>query len=265
MKNGLRIAALLVFGVFLVSSANAQEKTAAGLYNEGLALLKTKDYKGGLVLLEQALEKAGDADEKVSGLAKKNGAIAAYNAGNADRKAGSLDAALEMYNKGIALNPENSSNYEGLARTYEAQNKKVDAVTAYLDASAKGVAEGKADRAASRAKQARTIVGKAFVGKDYDLAVAAGNAFIEAKDDDAEVHYYVARSLAEKGDAATSISHIEKAISLAGDTADDKYHYAHATQLEAIGKKAEAIAAYQKITGEKYKKQADYKISELKG
>ena len=62
-----------------------------------------------------------------------------------------------------------------------------------------------------------------------------------------------------------ALEHATRAIELSGDTAPDKYFYAQATQLEGLGKKSEAIAAYKKITGEKYKAQAEYKISELGG
>lgn len=242
-----------------------QEKTAAGLYNEGLALLKTKDYAGGLALMEQALEKSGPEDEKVVSLAKKNGAIAAYNAAGKLRKAGSFDEALSMYNKGIELYPSNSSNYEGVARTFEAQGNTDEAVKAYLEAAQKGSEEGKKDKAKSRAKKARTMVGKLFVAKNYEAAISAGNAFVSVKTDDSEVHYYMSRSYAESGNAEKALEHATIAIELNGDEVPDKYFYAQATQLEKLGKKGEAIAAYKKITGEKYKAQADYKISELGG
>lgn len=250
---------------FFIGTINAQEKSAASLYNEGFALLKQKDYAGGLVLMEQALEKAGDTDEKVSGLAKKNGAIAAYNAGNAQRKAGAHDEALALYNKGISLNPTNSSNYEGIARVQEAKGDKVGAVTAYLNAAQKGAEEGKDKKAASRTKKAQTIVGKLFVGKGYIAAIEAGEAFLAIKNDAPEVHYYTSRSHAELGNTEKALEHASQAVSLAGDAAEDKYYYAQATQLEKLGKKAEAIEAYKMIKGEKYGKQAGYKITELGG
>lgn len=259
-----RSTALLLFIISSVFNVQAQEKTVAGLYNEGLALLKTKDYAGGLALMEQALEKAGPDDEKVVRLAKKNSAIAAYNLGNAARKAGTHDAAIEFYNKGIANNPTNSSNYEGIARAQEAKGAKVEAVKAYLEAAAKGEEEGKADKAASRQKKAQTMVGKLFVAKSYTDAIAVGEAFIAAKPGVAEVHYYVSRSYAETAGAEKAVEHAEQAVSLAA-APEDKFFYALASQLEALGKKAEAVASYEKITGEKYKKQADYKISQLKG
>ena len=256
---------LLLAFVFTVSGFAQGEKTAAGLYNEGLALLKQKDYAGGLALMEDALAKAGPDDEKVVALAKKNGAVAAYNAANSLRKGGSHDDALAMYNKGIELNPANSSNYEGIARTYEAQGKTADAIKAYLDAADKGNEEGKADKAEKRAKKAQTMVGKLFVSKDYATAISAGEAFLSVKNDAPEVHYYVSRSYAESGNSEKALEHATQAVSLSPDTTPDKYFYAQATQYEKLGKKTEAIAAYKMITGEKYKAQAEYKISELGG
>lgn len=265
MSNFTRLGFLFLVSFLSWSTLQGQEKTAAGLYNEGLALLKQKDYKGGLALMEEALAIAGEEDEKVLELAKKNGSVAAYNAGNAERKNKAFDAALTLYNKGIELNPENSSNYEGVARAHEGKGEKIEAVKAYLEAAVKGEAEGKPDRAKKRAKKAETMVGKMFVGKMYDDAIAAGEAFISVRDSNPEVHYYLSRSYAETGDAEKAVAHAEKAISLAGEKKEDKYYYAHATQLEELGKKAEAIASYKMITGAKYKKQAEYKISELEG
>jgi len=257
-------AMLFLFVCTLSVNLNAQEATAAGTYNDGLAMLKAKNYDEGLVKMEKALELAtADGDEKIIGLAKKNGAVAAYNAAGAKRKAKSYDEAMTLYNKAIELNPDYSSTYDGIARTLEAQGKKAEAIDNYLKAASMAVTEGKPKRADSRYKKVRTMIGKMYVAKDYDGAIAAGNSFIAVNDKDAEVHYYVSKSLAEKGDNATAVTHITKAITLAGDAAPDKYHYAQGAQYEDLGKKSDAIAAYKKITDAKYKAQADYRIGEL--
>lgn len=264
--NKLTQFTISFFCLFLaLGTLQAQEKSAAKLYNEGFALLKQKDFAGGLELMEQALEKAGPEDEKVTSLAKKNGSVAAYNAGNGQRKGGDLDAALALYNKGMMLNPSNSSNYEGVARIHEAKGAKVEAVKAYLEAASKASEEGKEKKVASRTKKAQTLVGKLFVGKDYPTAIAAGEAFLAMKSDAPEVHYYTSRSYAESGNSEKALEHANQAVTLSGDTPEDKYLYAQATQLEKLGKKQEAIQAYKKITGEKYGKQAGYKITELGG
>ena len=261
----------LLFGVIFMwiclgsTTLAAQDKTAAGLYNDGLALLKEKDYAGGLALLEEALSIAGPEDDKVIELAKKNGSIAAFNLANDSRKSKDYDGAITLFEKGIELNPTNSSLYEGIARCQESKGNNVAAVKAYLTAAVVGMEEGKDDRAEQRQNKAETMVGKLFVDEQYDEAIACGEAFLGIKDDVAEVHYYVARSYGEKGDAEKSLHHATRAIELSGDLAEDKYYYAQGTQYEALGKNAEAIEAYKKISSDQYKQQAEYKISSLGG
>ena len=262
-----KISTVLCFLFVFAVAVHAQDRTAAGAYNEGLALLKEKNYEEGLTLLEEALTLATESEnEKVMGLAKKNGSVAAYNAGNAKRKAEEHQAALDLYNKGIELNPANSSNYEGLARTYEAQGMLVEAVTSYVDAGVKGIEEGKDKRAQNRLKKAQNLVGKQYIAKNYDDAIALGTAFIELKDDNAEVQYYMSRSLAEKGSSEEALAHIEKAIMLTAESGTpDKYTFAKGDQLQNLGRNADAIAAFKMITEEKFKKQADYRIQKLQG
>ena len=257
-------AMLFLFMIAVSSNLTAQEPTAAGTYNEGLALLKAKSYDEGLVKMEKALELAtAGGDEKIIGLAKKNGAVAAYNAAGAKRKAKSFDEAMALYTKAAELNPDYSSTYDGIARTQEAQGKKTEAIGNYLKAASMATTEGKPKRATSRYKKVRTMVGKMYVAKDYDGAIAAGNSFIAVNDADADVHYYVSKALSAKGDNKSAVSHITKAVMLAGDAAPDKYHYAQGEQLEKLGKKADAIVSYKKITDAKYKAQAVYRIGEL--
>ncbi len=254
-------------GCLIVSpTMSAQEKSAASVYNDGLALLKAKDYESGLTAMEEALAMAQEInDEKIIGLAMRNGSVAAYNVGNARSKDQNYEGAIKAYIRGIELSPENSSLYEGLARVYEEQGESVKAVTEYVTAGDKGIAENKADRAESRYKRAGTIVGKLYVAKDFDTAVAAGEAFIALKKDDADVYYYVSRAHAEKGSNELALEHINTAISLSGDSVNDKFYYALASTLEAVGKNDEAVTAYKKITDETYKAHAEYRIRELGG
>lgn len=125
-------------------SVNAQdEKSAATLYNEGLAFLKAKDYEAGLPILESALEKATeDNDEKVIKLAKSNGAKAAYNLANAKKKAGANDEAIKLYQKGIEWSPDYASNYKGVAAALEAKGETLEAIKQYVIAGDKTTAAG---------------------------------------------------------------------------------------------------------------------------
>ena len=252
---------------FLISgSIFAQdEKSAAALYNEGLALLKAKDYEGGLPLLESALNKATeDENEKVIGLAKKNGAKAAYNLANAKKKSGEMDEALELYQKGIDWAPDYASNYKGLAAATEAKGDKLEAIKLYLTAGDKTVAAGKEEKAKKLYKKARNMVGKIFTGKDYPAAITAGKAFLEMRED-AEVCYYICRAITESTATEEALTYADQAIALSGDDVNDKYYVAKAKACEKLNKNADAIAAYKLVTGEKYKPQAEYKIKELGG
>lgn len=253
-------------GLLINVSLLAQEKTAAGTYNDGLALLKAKDYEKGLSLMEEALVMGQEInDEKIVELSMKNGAIAAFNVGNERRKNDNFEGAIKAYKRGIELNAEYSLNYEGVARALEDKGDTNEAIKYYIISGDKGLAEGKEDRAQSRYNKASVMVGKLFVGNMYEEAVLAGQVFLELKKDDPEVYYYIARSLAETGKNEESIAQINEAIKLSGDVVPDKYIYAKASSLEAIGQNSEAIIEYKKITDDTYKAQAEYRIRELGG
>ena len=264
-KSTLVFALLLSF-TFSVMAQDAA--TATSLYNKGLASLKAKDYETGYPQIEEALKAAeAEGNEKVVGLAKKNGAKAAYNLGAQKRKAKAFDEALTLFNRGIELSPDYSSNYMGRAQALEGQGNKKEAVAAYLEAADLSTKAGKADRAAKLAKKAGSIVGKLYSAKDYAAAIEAGKAHLEVKESQT-VHYYLAKSMEKQKDNANAATHIAKAVEMAeasGTAVPDKYYWAQGNILEATGNKANAVAAYKKITGEKYKANADYKITELGG
>ncbi len=258
---------VLALGLFTTSLV-AQDATAASLYNKGLASLKAKDYETGYPQIEAALKAAeAEGNEKVVTLAKKNGAKAAYNLGSAKRKAKAYDEALTLFARGIELNPDYSSNYMGRAQALDGKGDKIEAVKAYI--SAAGLAEkgGKADRAVQLVKKAGSIVGKLYSGKNYAGAIEAGKAHLALKETD-KVHYYLGQSFSKTKDNANAATHINKAVELAtaaGTAVPDKYYWAQGNILEATGNKADALAAYKKITGEKYKANADFKVKELSG
>lgn len=258
--NTMAIALLCLFSI----STYAQEATAASTYNEGLAMLKAKDYANGLAKMESALALATEGNnEKIIGLAKKNGAVAAYNVGNAARKAKDYDGAMAAYNKGIELNPKYSSIYEGIGRTLEAKGDKLAAVKEYLKAATMAKEEGKEKKVASRLKKVKTLVGKTYVAKDYDLALQMGDEYLKSDDKNADVYYYMARAQQAKKDNEAAATHMAKAIEL--DGANSKYLFYQGEILEAKGDKAGAAAAYKKVTEEKYKKQAEYRAGKLAG
>ena len=249
--------------LMLSLTANGQDRTAATAYNEGLAELKAKNYEAGLTLMEEALSLSEEGkDDKVIRLAKKNGAIAAYNMGKAKKEAGMMDEALGFYAKGIEFNPEYVNNFSGKALVLQEKGDKMGAMDAFIMAG-DAYGDGKPERAAKMYKRAQNIVGKMYTGKSYDEGIAAGKAFLEKRAENAEVNYFVARCMIEQGQNEEALAHAENAITLAGETPEDKYFIAKGMSLENLGKSADAIAAYKMVTGEKYKKQAEYRIQKL--
>lgn len=244
-------------------SISAQDRTPAKAYNEGLTELKAKNYEAGLTLMEEALSLSEEGkDDKVIRLSKKNGAIAAYNLAKAKKEAGMMDEALALYEKGIEFNPDYVNNYSGKAVVLQGKDDKMGALKAFIMAG-DAYPEDKADRAAKMYKRAQNIVGKMYTSKSYDEGIAAGKAFLEMRPNNAEVNYFVARCMIEKAQNDEALAHADSAITLAGDAPEDKYFIAKGMALENLGKSADAISAYKMVSGEKYKKQAEYRIQKL--
>lgn len=260
--KGISLLFLLCFSI----STFAQDATATSLYNKGLASLKAKDYENGYAQIEEALKAAeAEGNEKVAAIAKKNGAKAAYNLGSAKLKANAVDEASTLFNRGLEMNPEYSSNIMGVAQVLEAKGEQVASVKKYFEAAELATKNGKAKNAASMTKRASAVISKLYKAKDYTTLVEAGKAYL-AFDDNYKVNYYVAKSLEKQKDNAGAVPYINKAIELAaatGTPVKDSYLWAQGNILEAAGNKAEAKAAYQKIQGEKYKANADFRIKGL--
>lgn len=255
-----------LFIVLMSFTISGQEESTASIYNDGLALLKSKDYEKGLEMMQKAYSMAvEEGNEQIVGLAKKNGAIAAYNVGNGYRKSESYDLAVEAYKKGIELNPDYSSNYEGVARSLEGKEDLVNAVKYYIMAGQKAFAEDNTDRAESRLKKAEVMIGKTYVADDFETAIKMARAYIEAQPGNPDVNYYLSRSLAEKGQIEEALTYMDKAIELGAQEEVDKYNFYKAEQLEKLGRNSEAAAAYKLVNDEKYKAQADYRVSQIEG
>ena len=259
------VSLMIMIMLMGATSVFAQDApTAAGTYNEGLGMLKAKDYENGLSKMEMALELAMTAEnEQIIGLAKKNGAVAAYNLGNTKRKAGDHDGAIALYNKGIELNPNYSSNFEGIGRAEEAKGDKLKAVNSYIMAAKKADAEGKAEKVSSRYKKAEVLIGKTYVAKDYDSAISMAQAYNTDAPANADVNYYLSRSFGAMEKYTEGIEAMRKAVELKGGAVPDKYTFYLAEQLEKSGNAAEAKTLYSKVTEEKYKAQAEYRASQL--
>ncbi|MCB0593262.1 MAG: hypothetical protein H6557_27950 [Lewinellaceae bacterium] len=245
---------------------NAQE-SAASLYNQGLELIKAKDYATALPLMEQAIEAAdpeSESDAKVIKLAKRNGAIAAYYVGNDQRKSDDSEAALATYDKGISFSSSFYANYIGRAQALEGVDQTAGAVKAYIDAGDVCLKSKKADKAEQMYSKAENIVAVTWGDKKWDATIEYAMAFLEKKESP-EVHYYLAHALKEKGNAEKAVEHADKAIAMAGEGDASKYYMAKAESLEAMGKADAAVEAYKMVKDAKYSERAKYKINELGG
>ena len=263
--NFLRGISLLFLLSFSVSTF-AQDATATSLYNKGLASLKAKDYENGYAQIEEALKAAeAEGNEKVVAIAKKNGAKAAYNLGAAKLKAKAIDEANTLFTRGLEMNPNYSSNVMGLAQVLAEKGESVVAVKKYFEAVDMAKKNGKEKTVAKITKRAAGVISKLYKAKDYTTLVEAGKAYLSF-DENYRVNYYVAKSLEKQKDNASAVPYINKAVELAaatGKPVKDSYLWAQGNILEATGNKADAKAAYQKIKGEKYKANADFRIKEL--
>jgi len=264
--NFLRGISLLLLLSFSVSTF-AQDATATSLYNKGLASLKAKDYENGYAQIEEALKAAEEeGNDKVIAIAKKNGAKAAYNLGSAKLKAKAVEEANTLFARGLEMNPNYSSNIMGLAQVLASKGESVAAVKKYFEAVAMAKTNGKEKTATNITKRAAGVISKLYKAKDYPTLVEAGKAFLSFDENNQKVNYYVAKSLEKQKDNASAVPYINKAVELAaasGKPVKDSYLWAQGNILEAAGNKADAKAAYQKITGEKYKANADFRIKEL--
>jgi len=248
----------------MVIAQDAATETAAGLYNEGLTMLKSKDYGNAVDKMLKAIKIADpESDAKVIKLAKQNGSIGAYYAGNALVKEEKFDEAMAKYQQGIELNDKSYTNYYGIAKTLDGQDKIAEAVTAYAKAGEIATAAGSADRAEKYMSRAANIIGLTYGAKKFDEAISAGEAYLTVGES-ADVSYYIGKSLIEKGKGSDAIAHAEKASSLGGTADDGKFILVVAEALEAAGNKSGAAAAYEKVPAGKYHEHAQYKAGQLK-
>lgn len=260
----LQMLTVFLFAVSLVNAQDAATETAAGVYNDGLAALKAKEYGKAYDLMLKAIEIADPAeDAQVLKLAKGNGAFAAYYAGNDDAKDGKFDEAMMKYDKGIELSAKNYVNYYGKAKALDDQGKTAEAIAAYIKAAEIATAGDKADRAEKYLGRCENMIAVSYGDKKYDDAVAAAEVFL-ASHESKEVSYYLAKSLVEKGMASDAVAHAEKAHELGGAEDEGKYIVGLAEVYEAAGNKVAAADAYSKVPQGKYYDHAQYKAGQLK-
>lgn len=265
MKLGNKLFPMIVFAamLFSVPAICQDDASAASLYNDGVAALKAKDRVKALDLFEKALAKADpEEDKKIISLAKQNGAIAAYYAGQGSRKADKVDEALEYYEKGIELNPGFYVNYSGKAMAMNDKGMDKEAMNAFILGSQVAEKGNKQDKATDMMDKATIFVSKAYTSNDWDKTIDLGNAYLE-HGQSGDVHFYLARALKEKGDLTKALEHANQAVELTQGGEEGRNFFAQGEIYEAQGNTSEAIAAYKKVPGGTYGKLAKYKVENL--
>ncbi|MEM0992987.1 MAG: tetratricopeptide repeat protein [Bacteroidota bacterium] len=258
---------LFLGGTFSLQAQD--EKSAADLYNEGVELMKAKDFAGALPLFEQAIDKAATAEEgdstamQVTELAKKNGMRTAYSLGNKQRKAKEYDAAIETFDKGLAMG-DFYALYMGKAQALDKSDKKEKAVEAYFTAGKKYEEAGQEE--AKVVKIYRTAFIKLARAKKYDAIIEKAEAHPVALKN-ADVSYYVAKAYSSKKDYEKALMHAQAATAAAPDGKDKGKFYMLEGEINTkLTKTGDAIAAYKKVeSGSKYADRAAYLIKELGG
>ena len=276
LKNvKLLFSLCLLLGLGL--TVQAQEETAASaasVYNDALATLKEKNYVEALALFEQALELADstqEVDQKVISLATKNGSICAYRAGSTLRKEGDLEGAVGAFERGIGLNPDNATNYLGKAQCLEdMEGKTAESVLAYIAAGEQAAASSdNKDKAPKLFEKAQNFSALAFIKQeDYDQTIQLADVYLSAREaagDGYIAAYYKAAALNRLDRNEEALPMIQMSVgALPEGEEQDKYHLLHGMVQQALGNNDEAIAAYELVTGEKYKAAAESRINALK-
>lgn len=267
-KSIFSLIAFFALSLTMMTAQDAEKKvTATGTYNEALALLKEKNYDEGLPLMKQAVDLAmTEENEKVLKLAKKNAAKASYSLGKAKYKEKAYDEALKLYNEGMEFDSTNTSNIAGIGAVYKKQGKNLEATDYLVQAAKMNMEAGKDKKVASALKTLNVMAGKAYTGDKFEEAIAIGEKALMIKDH-ASIAYYVSRAHLETGNNDKALEYANKAVEVGTteEAVEDKYYIAQAKAYEALGNKADAIASYEKVTGEKYLEQAKYQITKLKG
>ncbi|MEM1325320.1 MAG: hypothetical protein AAGI23_05165 [Bacteroidota bacterium] len=268
MMKAFSLTLLLIGACFFAQAQD--EKSAADLYNDGVALLKAKDYAAALPAFEGAIAKAEAAEEgdstsmQVLELSKKNGVRAAYYLGNSQRKAKAYDDALATFEKGLAMG-DFYALYLGKAQALDKAGKDKEAAEAYLAAGEKYIAAGQDEEKALKLYRSGFL--KIARMKDHNLMIEKILAHpVAAKNGD--VSYYVAKAYMKKGDASTALQHAQAATAAAIAEEDKlgKFYMLEGEVYTAMGNDAAALEAYKKVpTSGKYGERAAYFIGKLGG
>ena len=119
-----RFLPLLIFVIFC-SAAHAQVSKAKQHYNTGIQLRNNNQFPEALAEFSKAIA------------FNKNFDSAYVEIGNIQSKSGSMDMAMNSYNKALTINPKYSDALFGIAKIYRDAIKKYDSAIYYFSAAVK--------------------------------------------------------------------------------------------------------------------------------
>lgn len=262
-------ALALLIAIAAVSSTAAQtpDKDAAEKYNEGLALLKSKNYEKALNVFQEAekiAQKAGD--KSTASKANSYAYRLCYNVGLGYHKDGNNAKALEFFQKGIDLEPSYYKNYKGKATILKEQGDEAAAIEAYIKTGEVASAAGELDERASARTQAEYLVSKGIKDDDYQSVVKNGDIFLRFLET-ADVHYYMAVAYNHLGKYQEALDHATKALDLetGSRTQKAKIYFEKAEAYKNLAQYQLAVQSYQEAAYGEFKQRAEHEIEVLAG
>lgn len=261
------LALLITVAGLTQSIAQTPDKDAAEKYNDGLALLKQKNYEKALNVFLEAEKLANTAgDKNTAAKANSYAYRLCYNVGVGYHKDGNEAKALEYFDKGIELEPSYYKNYKGKAAVYKSQGNEEAAMETYIKTGEVATAAGELEERAKARAQAEGFVAKAVQDKNWQKVIKNGNIFLQYLET-ADVHYYMSHAYNQLGEYQKALDHADKALALetGSRAAKAKIYFEKAEAHKNLAQYQLALQSYSDAAYGDFKQRAEHEIEVLAG
>lgn len=256
---------LLLLG-FTAVSVFAQNADVAKAYNEGLSLLKEKNYEQAQRAFETAVRVATQAgDQETATKARRYVNALYYNVGVNRMKVGNDTGAMQSFEAGISAEPGDYKNFKAKATLLKKQGKAEEAMKAFMKTAEVARAAGEIGEANKAMLQAEGFAAEAMEAQKNDAVIMYGNMFLEAGES-ANIHFYLSHAYNLQAQYQPALDHALKALELEKNPTDKpKIAYEAALAYEGLAQFAKAIEYFEMAAIGPYKASAEYKIAQLRG